>query len=117
MQAIPAAAGYGIIQRQLKIVVAEEPVESRPSFAAPASVSGYSVRLQTSRDGAGGFERLLIEASLLAILPIEALRTNRNEVPVGFASLHLQQPIQRFKADGNHAIIRTSRTHEQHGLG
>ena len=116
MQAVPATAGDGIIKRKLQIVVAEKPVESRPRFAAPTAVAGYAVRLQTSGNRAGGFKRLLIEAGLFATLAIEALRTDRNKVAVGFAALHFQQPIQRFQAGGNHAIIRAGRTHQQQGL-
>ena len=105
MQAVPAAAGDGIIKRQLQIVVAEEPVESRPGFAAPAAVASDAVGLQTRRNRAGGFKRLLIETSLLAILAIETLRTDRHKVAVDFAALRLRQPIQRFETGGNHAII------------
>ena len=108
MQAVAAAAGDGIIKRKLQIVVAEEPVESRPGFAAPAAVTSYAVGLQTRRDRAGGFKRLLIEAGLLTTLAIEALRTDGHKVAVDFAALRFEQPIQRFETGGNHAIIRAS---------
>ena len=117
MQAIATAARRGIIKRQLKIVVAEEPVESRPGFAAPAAVTRYPICLQTSRNGASGFKWLLIEAGLLAILAIKPLRTNWDKVAVGFAPLHFQQPLQRFESSGNHALIRASCANQQHGLG
>ena len=45
MQAVPATAGFGIVKRKLQIVVAQEPVEGRPGFTAPAIVSGYAVSL------------------------------------------------------------------------
>src|SRR5205823_10760681 len=100
MPANATAARHGIIKRQLKIVVAEEPVESRPGFAAPAAVTRYPICLQTSRNGASGFKWLLIEAGLLAILAIKALRTDRNNVTVGLAPLQFQQPIQRLESRG-----------------
>src|SRR5579864_7414627 len=107
MQAVPAAAGDRVIKRKLQVVVAEEPVESRPSFVAPAAVASYAVGLQRSRDCAGGFERLLIETSPLTSLAVEALRTDRHKVGIDFATLRFRQPIQRFQASGNHTIIRT----------
>jgi hypothetical protein len=76
MQAVSATAGCGIIKRQLQIVFAEEPIESRPRFALPAAITCYTVGLQTRRNRAGSFEWLLIETGLLTILAIEALRTD-----------------------------------------
>src|SRR5579864_1063815 len=107
MQAVPTAAGGRIIKRKLQVVVAEEPVESRPSVVAPAVVTSYAVSLQTSRDCASRFERLLIETSPLTSTAIEALRTDRHKVGIDFATLRFRQPIQRFQASGNHTIIRT----------
>src|SRR5579859_4947895 len=42
MQPIPASAGCGVVQRHLQIVVAEEPIESRPGFTAPPDVTSYN---------------------------------------------------------------------------
>src|ERR1700686_75061 len=117
MQSVPATAGCGIIKRQLQIVVAEEPVESRPGFAVPAPVSSYAVCLQTRGHRAGSFKGLLVEASFLATLTIKTLRTDRNKVAVGFAALLFQQPIERFEAGGKHTIIRARGTHQQQDLG
>src|ERR1700722_14870170 len=89
MQAVAAAAGDGIIERKLQIVVAEEPVEGRPGFVAPAAVSSNAVCLQARRNRTGSFKRLLIEAGLLATLAIETLRSNRYKVAVDFATLRL----------------------------
>src|SRR6478752_1207340 len=105
MQAVPAAAGYGIIKRQLQVIVAEEPVECRPGLAAPATVTRYAVRLQARGNRSGRFEWLLIEARLMTVFRIKTLRADRNKVAVGIAPLHFQQPLQRFEACGNHAII------------
>src|SRR5579863_6157720 len=113
MQAVPTSAGCGVIQRQLQVVVAEEPIESRPRCTAPLDVTGYTVRLQASRNRACGFERLLIETRLLTTPAIEALRADRNKVTGGFTPLHFQQPVQGFQADGNHPVVRASGTYKQ----
>ena len=77
---------HGIVERKLQIVVAQEPVESRPGFAAPAIVSGYAIRLQTGGHRARGFNRLLIEARLFATLAIKPLRADRHKVAVGLGN-------------------------------
>ena len=109
MQAVPAAAGDGIIKRKLQIVVAKEPVECRPGLAAPAALTGYAIGLETRRNCAGSFNRLLIETGLLSTLAIKALRSDRHKVAVGFATLRFHQPFQCFETGGNHTIIRASR--------
>ena len=105
MQAVAAASGDRIIKRKLQVIVAEEPVESRPGFDASATLPSDAVRLQTGRDRASGFKRLLVEAGFLTALAIETLRTDRNKVAVGFAPLQFEQPIERFEARGQHTII------------
>src|ERR1700738_3166877 len=108
MQAVPAAPGDRIIKRQLQVIVAEEPVESRPGLGAPAALSSYPVSLQTSRDRTCRFKRLLIEAGLLTPLAVEALRTDGHKVGVDFTALRCRQPVQRFQAGRNHPIIGAS---------
>ena len=54
---------------------------------APAAVASYAVGLQARRNRAGGLQRLLIEARLLTILVVEALRTDRHKVAIDFAVL------------------------------
>src|ERR1700716_3754407 len=108
MQTISASPGSRIVKRNLQIVVAKEPVEGRPGFAAPMAISGYTVCLQTCRNRASGFKGLLIETGPFTILATEALRSNRHKVAVVFAMLHLQQPIQCFETSGKHPFIRAS---------
>src|SRR5580704_6680789 len=117
MQTITAAAGHGIIKRKLQIVVSQKPVERRPGLTAPAAVAGYAIGLQASRYCAGGFNRLLIEASQLTALVIEALGANRYKMAVGRAALSFHQPIQRSEPSRNHALIPTRRSGQQHRLG
>src|SRR5580693_4103565 len=73
MQAVPAAAGHGIIERKLQIVIAKEPIEGRPSLAAPTAVPGCAVGLQTSGDRASGLKWLLVETSFFFTLAIKTL--------------------------------------------
>jgi hypothetical protein len=80
MQAIAASAGGGIVERDLQIVVAEEPIECAPRFLAPAILSRDAIGLQAGGDGGAGFDGLLIEAGLLGTLRIEAVRSDRDEV-------------------------------------
>src|SRR5580658_6308269 len=108
MKAIAAATGDGIVKRKLEIIVAKEPVESRPGFSAPALITRYTVGLQARGYGAGSLKRLLIEAGLFTALAIKTLRSDRHEVTVGFRALCFREPVQRFEAGGDHAIIRAS---------
>src|SRR5580704_10737995 len=116
MQSISAAASHGIIKSKLEIVVAQEPVESRPSSTPPAAVTSHSVRLQTRRNRTGSFNRLLIEAGLLTALAIKSSRPDWYKVAVGFATLRFHKPIQRIESDGKHTFVRASCPHKQHGL-
>src|ERR1700728_5232055 len=117
MKPVAAAAGFGIIERKLEIVVAKEPVESRPGCSAPAPVASHTVSLQTRRNCARGFDRLLIEASLFAILTIETLGTDRYEMAAGFATLRFHQPIERFQAGRNHSLVPTGGAYNDQGFG
>src|ERR1700686_2349800 len=117
MQADPAAPGDGIIKRKLQVIVAEEPVESRPCFGSPAALTSYAVSLQARRDRASRFKRLLIKAGFFTALAIETLRTDRHKVAVVFAPLQFEQPIERFEPRGQHTIIRARGTYQQQCLG
>src|SRR5208282_478405 len=97
MKPIAAAASDAIIKRKLQIVFAKEPVERRPGFVSPATITSCAERLQTRRYGAGRFNRLLIEAGLFPALAIKALRPNRRKVAVCFAALRFSEPVQRFE--------------------
>src|ERR1035438_2387296 len=116
MQAAAGAAGGRILKEELKIVVAEEPVESRPCLVVPMTISSNTKCLETGGYRAGGFNRLLIETRLLAVLVIEALRADRHKVVVDFAMLGFQQPIERFQTAGDHPIVGTCRNDDQNGL-
>ena len=80
MKPVAAATADAIIKRKLEVIVAKEPVESRPGFSAPAAITCYPVRLQTCRYGAGSLKWLLVETRLITTLTIETLRSNRHKV-------------------------------------
>src|ERR1700722_5305108 len=113
MQPISAAAGDGVIQRDLQVIVTEEPVEPIPGLFAPTVVTCDSVGDKTRGHRACSLNRLLIEAGSLSILMIEALRTYWYEVVVCFAMLNFRKPVKGCETGGNHAIVRTSRTNNQ----
>src|SRR5277367_1061137 len=117
MKAVAAAAGLGIVQWKLEIVVAHEPIESRAGCSAPAAVAGGTVSPQARRDRAGGLDWLLIEAGLYAILAIETLRADRNEMTADFVPLRFHQPIQSFQTGQYHALAPAGRTHEYQSFG
>src|ERR1700722_17335216 len=117
MQAIATAATDGIVERKLEIVVAKEPVESRPGFAAPAGVASDAVGQQRRRDRTRGLNRLLIEASLFTAAAIEAVRPDGDEVTVDFAMLHAGEPIESLETGCNHPLIGATGSYEQQGLG
>src|ERR1700691_3691732 len=102
MKSVAATSGNGIIEIDLQIVVAQEPVEGRPGFFAPAVVARCAVGLQTCRNCTRSLDRLLIEARLFATLTIESLRPDRHEMPVALRTLSFREPLQRFQAGGNH---------------
>src|ERR1700722_4319592 len=108
MQTVAAAAGHGVIQRHLQIVVAEEPVKRDPGFLTPTFVSRDSIRHNAGGHRASGLDRLLIETSSLSILTIEALGTYRQKVVVCFTALDLRKPFQGFESGRNHAVVGRS---------
>src|SRR5580658_3870415 len=108
MKPVAAATSHRIIKRKLQIVVAQEPVECRPGLVAPAAITCYAVRLQIRRYRAGSLKWLLIKARLLATLAIKTLRPDRHKVAIAFRALRCSEPVQRFEARGDHAIIRAS---------
>src|SRR5271157_1177329 len=112
MQSVPAAASDGVIKRDLQIVVAEKPIESRPRLTAPVAVTRDPVRFETCGNRAGGLNRLLIEARLFTTLVVKALRSDGHKEAAGFAMLCFHKPVERFEPGGNHAIVRAGRAHD-----
>src|SRR5665811_844641 len=81
MQAVAATAAGRIVERQAQVLPTQEPLESGRRLAVPALVVGHRICLEASRNGGGGFERLLVEARLLATLLVPAVGTDRHEMP------------------------------------
>src|SRR5271169_1910215 len=105
MQAISTSTRGRVVQSNLQVVVAEEPVERRPCRLAPAALPCGTIRLQIGRDGGAGFDRLLIKASLFGFRGVETVRADGNEMAFGLATLHCRQPFERFEPGGYHGFV------------
>src|SRR5207249_10785010 len=62
VQAISAASGGGIVDRQAEIIAAQEPVESPMEMGIPEAGAGHMLGRQAGGDHGLGFNRLLVEA-------------------------------------------------------
>lgn len=80
MQAVAAAAGVGVINRQAEVVAAQEPLEGAARLLAPAGIAGEAIRFQAGGGRRLGLHRLLVEACLLAAAHIEAVRADGHKV-------------------------------------
>src|ERR1700690_926674 len=105
MQAVTTSAGAGIVEGDLQVVVAEEPIERGPGFFAPARVFGDAIGLQIGGNGGAGFDGLLIEAGFLGFLGVEAERAYWDEVAFVSAALHCRLPIEGFYPGCYHGVI------------
>src|SRR5205807_8386777 len=88
MQAVSATPGSRIVERNLKIVVPQEPIKSGPSSFTPAPLPCGAISLQARRDDRAGLHRLLVEAGLLGCHGIEALRSDRHEMALHLTTLN-----------------------------
>ena len=61
MQAVPAAATLGIIERQTEIVAALEPFECLVCMGKPITISRGLMSLETGANHGVGLDRLLVE--------------------------------------------------------
>ena len=103
---VSAAAAHEIIKRKLEIVIARNQLKA--DHASPRERSSPVMRY--AREGgyrASGLDWLLIEACLWRPGVKSPASRSATNLVVGFATLRLQQPVQRFKAARNHLIIQT----------
>src|SRR5690242_4208917 len=105
MQAVSATPGSRIVERNLKIVVSQEPIKSRPGLFTPAPLPCGAITLQARRDDRAGFHRLLVEAGLLGCLGIKALRSDGYKMALHLTTLNRDQPIQSFESGRNHLFV------------
>src|SRR5260370_23033816 len=105
MQSVASSAGGGVVERNLQIVVAEEPVEGCPRIFSPTALSRGAISLQARRNGGAGFDWLLVEAPFLPFLGVAAVRADLDEVGLHPPALHLGQPIQCFKTRRHHRLL------------
>jgi hypothetical protein len=85
MQAVSTTTSGRIVNREIQIIAAAEPIEGAPGFNAPAFVFGDSVCFEAGRHRGLSLDRLLIEARTLAASPIETVRANGYEMISGSA--------------------------------
>src|SRR5205085_10191840 len=104
MQAVSATPGSRIVERNLKIVVSQEPIQSGPSRFTPAALPCGAIRLQARGDDRAGIHRSLVEAGLLGCHGIEALRSDRHEMALHSTTLNRDQPTQSFDPRRNHLV-------------
>src|SRR5512142_2309555 len=106
MQAIAAAAGRWVVDREMQVVAAEEPLEGAASFLVPAFFSGDPLSLQAGRDHRLRLHRLLIEAGPFAALRIKTVGANGDKVPAScIRALQVCQPAERLQSRLGHGRI------------
>src|ERR1039457_2211967 len=76
MKSVSTATCGCVIQRNLEIVLAKKPSESRPCFVQPMLFVCQTVCLDTGRDSGAGLNGLLIKAGFLASLCVESSGTD-----------------------------------------
>src|SRR5260370_37701748 len=102
MQSVATSAGGGVVERNLQIVVAEEPVEGCPRIFSPTALSRGAISLQARRNGGAGFDGLLGEAPLLRFLGVAGRRADWDEVDLQLATVTLVPPNQCFNSSPVH---------------
>lgn len=107
MQTIAATSGRRIIDGKVQVIATQEPLEGASRFTAPTLVAGDAVRFEAGRDHRMRFDRLLIEARAFAALPVEPIRSDRDEMSAfSMCALQICKPKKRFESGLSHCIIR-----------
>src|SRR5271156_6558187 len=105
MKAVFTAAGCRIVKRYLQIVFTKKPAEGAPCFVKPELLFSQSVCLQTCGNGCAGFDWLLIEASLLAVLCEKSPRSDRDEDIFFPSVLRRDKPSERLASCFDHSFV------------
>src|SRR5690349_3448877 len=105
MQAVSATPGSRIVERNLKIVVSQEPIKGGPGLFAPSVFPGSTIGLQARRDDRTGFHWLLVKAGFHRRLGVESVRSNGHEMALHLAALNRDKPIQSFEPRRNHLFV------------
>jgi len=99
MQTIAAAAGSGVVHREMQVVSPQKPLEGAAGFLLPEFVSGEMMCFQTGRDHGLGLHRLLVEAGTFTTLLIKMVGTDGNEMPAScIRPLQVCQPAERLQS-------------------
>ena len=104
MEAVAAAAGAGIIQRQAQIIAAEKPLERAARFRHPEHVAGGVIRLDAGGNGGLRLDGLLVELRAFLAAREKSVRADGPE-RAGIRSLNFDQPAQRFEAGSSSAAL------------
>src|SRR5207248_10480345 len=88
MQTVSATTGGGIVQGNLQIIVAQEPVECRPSLFEPTIIPGCTISFETRGNSSPGFHRLLVKTRFLAFFAIEPFRPDGHKIVILRRTLH-----------------------------
>src|SRR6185436_9870828 len=103
-------------QGNLQIVLAHEPVESRPGLREPTILARRPVSFEAGGHRTPGFQRLLVKAGLCLSSTIEALRADTDKMGILRGMLGLAQPVERSEPGRHHRSIGTVTASSQHRL-
>lgn len=103
METIAAAAGSGVVHREMQVVAPQKPLEGAAGFLLPVLVSGEMMGFQTGRDHGLRLHRLLVEAGAFSTLLIKMVGADGNEMPASrIRSLQVCQPVERLQSHIGH---------------
>src|SRR5260370_22908585 len=105
MQTVSTSARRAIVERDLQVVISQEPIEGGPRLFPPTAFSRSAISLQASRHHGTSFDRLLIEARLFRFPRIEAMLPDRPKMTFYFAALNRPHPIPRFQSGLHHLVL------------
>src|SRR5258708_39132157 len=108
MKSVPTAASCHVVERNLQVVLAEEPTEGTPSFLKPVVLVCQPVCLEASRDCCTSLDWLLIEASLLLTLYEKSSGAYRNENVLIATVLFGDEPFKRLTTYFDHPLVVAS---------
>ena len=95
MEAVAAAAGAGVVEREAEVIAAEEPFEGAFGLASPHGIPGEAEGLLAGADHGLGFDGLLIKVGTCAVLFVEAVAADGAEV-TGLGALDGDEPAEGF---------------------
>lgn len=95
MEAIAAAAGGKIIERETEVVTPEEPLEGAPRLVRPPRILRRAEGLMAGGDHGLHLDGLLVEIRAGTVFHVEAIAADGAEM-AGLCCLDRGEPAQRF---------------------